>query len=81
MAIISQRFHDIKTKFHAVTAYRSGRYSVYHICTKYHISKASLMRWNKVFDGTIDSLKEKAVDHILPIQIAIPFLKSVQSKD
>ena len=60
MAIISQRFHDIKTKFHAVTTYRTGRYSVYHICTKYHISKASLMRWNKAFDGTIDSLKEKS---------------------
>lgn len=26
-------------------------------------------------------LRKKAVDHILPIQIAIPFLKSVQSKD
>ena len=39
MAILSQRFHYIKTKFRAVTTYRTGRYSVYHICTKYHISK------------------------------------------
>ena len=63
MAIISQRFHDIKTKFHAVTTYRTGRYSVYHICTKTHISKASLMRWNKAFDGTIDSLKKSRRPH------------------
>ena len=60
MAIISHKFHDIKTKFHAVSTYRTGRYSVYHICLKYHISKASLMRWNKAFDGTIESLKEKS---------------------
>lgn len=60
MSIISYKLHDIKTKFHAVTSYRKGHYSVYHICTKYHISKASLMRWNKAFDGSIDSLKEKS---------------------
>lgn len=60
MSIISHKSHDIKTKFHAVSTYRKGNYSVYHICQKYHISKASLMRWNKNFDGSMDSLKEKS---------------------
>lgn len=60
MTIISHKSHDIKTKFHAVSTYRNKNHSVDHICIKYHISKASLMRWNKVFDGTINSLKEKS---------------------
>ena len=50
MAILSQKFHDIKTKLHAVLTYRTGKYSVYHVCLKYHISKASLMRWNRAYD-------------------------------
>lgn len=63
MTIISQNMtksHDIKTKFHAVKSYRTNRFSVTHICLKYHISKASLMRWNKVFDGTLESLLPKS---------------------
>ena len=60
MSIIPRKSHDIKTKFHAVTSYRNNNYSVDHICNKYHISKASLMRWNKQFDGTKESLKEKS---------------------
>ena len=50
MAILSQKFHDIKTKLHAVLTYSTGKYSVYHACLKYHISKASLMRWNRAYD-------------------------------
>lgn len=38
----------------------AGKYSVSHICRKYHISKASLMRWNKAYDGTKESLMEKS---------------------
>lgn len=60
MAILSQKFHDIKTKLHAVLTYRTGKYSVYHVCLKYHISKASLMRWNRAYDGTKESLMEKS---------------------
>lgn len=60
MAIISRKSHDIKTKIHAVITYRTSKYSVYHICLKYHISKASLMRWNKAYDGTIESLMDKS---------------------
>jgi transposase InsO family protein len=66
MAILTQKSHDIKTKFHAVTTYRKGNNSVYHVCLKYHISKASLMRWNKAFDGSIDSLKEKSRRPLTP---------------
>jgi hypothetical protein len=60
MTIVSHKSHDIKTKLHAVSTYRKGRFSVLHVCKKYHISKASLMRWNKVYDGTTDSLLEKS---------------------
>ena len=60
MAIISRKSHDIKTKIHAFITYRTSRYSVYHICLKYHISKASLMRWKKVYDCTIESLMDKS---------------------
>jgi len=60
MTSISLNSHDIKTKFHAVTTYLNNHYSVLHVTTKYHISKASLMRWVKMFDGTKESLMEKS---------------------
>lgn len=60
MAIISRKSHNINTKFHAVTTYRNGKSSVRHICRQYHISKSSLMRWNKKFDGTKESLENKS---------------------
>lgn len=60
MSIVSQKIHDIKTKVHAVLTYRNNNFSVTHICIKYHISKASLMRWNKAYDGSIESLIGKS---------------------
>lgn len=60
MNIVSKIQHNIKTKFHAVTTYRNNKCSVQHICDKYHISKASLMRWNKKFDGTKESLANES---------------------
>src|SRR5574344_1302626 len=60
MSIVSQKIHDIKTKEHAVLTYRNNNFSVTHICISYHISKASLMRWNKAYDGTIESLIGKS---------------------
>ena len=51
--------HDLNTKFHAVLAYRNGNSSFY-VCRKYHISKASLSRWNRKFDGTKESLIDKS---------------------
>jgi len=31
-----------------------------YICRKYHISKTSLMRWNRFYDGTRESLESKS---------------------
>lgn len=57
----SQRYlpHDLNTKFHAVKLYRTG-VGVSFVIRRYHISKSSLMRWNKKFDGTRDSLIDKS---------------------
>ena len=51
--------HEITTKIHAVEFYRSSK-NVSYTCRKYHISKASLMRWNKQYDGTRESLEAKS---------------------
>lgn len=57
----SQRYlpHKLDTKFYATKLYRNG-YSVDFVCRRYHISKSSLMRWNKKFDGTKESLIDKS---------------------
>lgn len=57
----TQRYipHDLNTKFYAVKLYRNG-YSVSFVCRRYKISKSSLMRWNKKFDGTKESLIDKS---------------------
>ena len=47
--------HEITTKESAVKLYRSTK-DVSFVCRRYHISKASLMRWNKLYDGTKESL-------------------------
>ena len=51
--------HEIATKIKAVEVYRQGN-DVQYVCRKYHISKASLMRWNKRYDGTRESLMPKS---------------------
>ena len=57
----SQRYlpHKIDTKYYSVKLYRSGL-GVDFVCRRYHISKSSLMRWNKKFDGTKESLLDKS---------------------
>ena len=57
----TQRYlpHEIDTRYYAVKLYRTG-VGIKFVCRRYHISKASLMRWNKVFDGTKDSLRDKS---------------------
>lgn len=47
--------HEFTTRFHAVKLYRSGQ-SISFVCRKYHISKSSLLRWNKAYDGSKESL-------------------------
>ncbi len=51
--------HQITTKVHAVEMYRKTR-DISYVCRKYHVSKASLMRWNKRYDGTKESLVPKS---------------------
>ena len=63
MNIISQnkRYlpHEISTKVNSVKLYRQNK-DIGFVCRRYHISKASLMRWNKMFDGTKESLLPKS---------------------
>ena len=53
----TQRYipHELNTKYYFVKLYRKG-YPVSFVCRRYKISKFSLMRWNKKFDGTKESL-------------------------
>lgn len=57
----SQRYlpHTLDTKYHSVKLYRSG-HSVRFVCRRYKISKSSLMRWNRKFDGSKESLLDKS---------------------
>ena len=57
--------HTLNTRYHAVKTYRTGA-SVAFICRRYKVSKASLMRWNKRFDGTKDSLRDKSHKPLTP---------------
>lgn len=47
--------HEISTKIQSVNLYRQTADAGF-VCRRYHISKASLMRWNKQYDGTKESL-------------------------
>ena len=51
--------HDITTKIGSVKLYRETK-DIGFVCRRYHISKASLMRWNKLYDGTKESLLPKS---------------------
>lgn len=57
----NQRYipHELNTKYYATKLYRNG-YPVSFVCRRYKISKSSLMRWNKKFDGTKESLIDKS---------------------
>lgn len=51
--------HEITTKIYSVKLYRQTK-DISFVCRRYKISKASLMRWNKVYDGTRESLSPKS---------------------
>ena len=51
--------HEIVTRIHSVETYRKSKDWRY-VCRKYKISKASLMRWNRMYDGTKESLTDKS---------------------
>ena len=57
----TQRYipHTLETRLAAVKTYRNKN-SISFICRRYKVSKASLMRWNKKYDGTIESLMDKS---------------------
>lgn len=51
--------HEISTKVNSVKLYRKMN-DVAFVCRRYHVSKASLMRWNKQYDGTDESLANRS---------------------
>ena len=51
--------HEISTRIHSVVTYRQTK-DLEYVCRKYKISKASLMRWNKKYDETRESLTDKS---------------------
>jgi len=51
--------HDINTRKHAVEMYRNCG-DINYVCRKYHISRVSLWRWNKAYDGTKESITDKS---------------------
>lgn len=57
--------HELHTRLNSVNLYRNG-YKASYICRKYHISKASLSRWNKLYNGTKESLMDKSHKPLSP---------------
>lgn len=51
--------HEITTRLHAVELYRQTK-DISYISRKYKISKSSLMRWNKAYNGTKESLADRS---------------------
>ena len=51
--------HELKTRIYAVETYRNGN-NIEYVCRKYHISRISLWRWNKRYDGTPQSLLDRS---------------------
>ena len=59
MTSISHYPHSLNTKYYAVLLYRNGN-PISFVCRRYKCSKASLMRWNKKFNGSKESLLDKS---------------------
>ena len=51
--------HELKTRIYAVEMYRNCG-DIEYVCRKYHISRTSLWRWNKKYDGSRESLEDKS---------------------
>lgn len=51
--------HEINTKEYAVKLYKSCG-DIKYVCRKYHISRTSLWRWIKKYDGSKESLRDKS---------------------
>lgn len=50
---------ELKTRIHPVETYRNGN-SIDYVCRKYHVSRVSLWKWNKKYNGTSESLLYKS---------------------
>ena len=59
MTTISHYPHDLNTKYYAVLLYRNGN-PISFVCIRYKCYKDSLMRWNKKFNGSKESLLDKS---------------------
>ena len=57
--------HEVTTKLNSVKLYQQTK-DIGFVCRRYHISKASLMRWNKQYDGTRESLTPKSHRPLTP---------------
>ena len=57
--------HELYTRIHAVKLYRNTG-DLGFVLRRYHVSKASLMRWNKRYDGTPESLDDKSHRPLTP---------------
>lgn len=57
--------HLIETKYRAVLLFRKWE-DAKLVCRRYHISRASLYRWNQKFDGTKQSLENKSHRPLTP---------------
>ena len=51
--------HKIETRIYAVEMYRNCG-DIDYVCRKYHISRVSLWRWNKKYDGSKESIMDKS---------------------
>ena len=51
--------HELKTRENAVKTYRNHG-DISYVCRKYKISRQSLWRWNKRYDGTSESLIDRS---------------------
>lgn len=51
--------YDLDTRLKIVLLYRTKKYTIKDICGIYGISMASLMRWNRNYNGTESSLMDK----------------------
>ena len=65
MITMSHYPHSLNTKYYAVLLYRNGN-PISFVCRRYKCSKASLMRWNKKFDGSKKSLLDKSHKPLSP---------------
>ena len=63
----TQRYfpHELNTKYYSVKLFRQG-YPISFVCRRYKISKSSLLRWSKKFDGTKESLIDKSHRPLTP---------------